>query len=220
MKCLTLTRDALVTGENALSYLKDIQTSNAVIITGGQSMEKTGVLKKATKYLEQQGAKVSIFSGIGKNPTTKMVLDGLEFVRKEQPDCILAIGGGSAIDAAKIILLFYDHPEVNFTNVFEMDLDALAMKTRFVAVPSTSGTASEVTKVSVITFEEEQFKKAIRTFHIFPNVAILDPTLPATLPAHIAAETGMDALTHALEAYINKNGDDFTDALADRKSVV
>lgn len=143
-----------------------------------------------------------------------MVLDGLAFVREQKPDCILAVGGGSSIDAAKVMLLFYEHPELNFDNVFSSDLDALEFRTRLVAVPSTSGTASEVTRVSVITFEQEHFKRAIRSIHIFPDVAILDPSLPATLPAHIAAETGMDALTHALEAYINKNGNDFTDALA------
>lgn len=214
MKKLTLTRDMLVTGESSLEYLKEIHTKKAVIVTGGTSMKRTGVLDKVAMLLESVGAAVSVYSGIGKNPTTKMVLDGLEFVRAEQPDCILAVGGGSSIDAAKIMLLFYEHPELNFDNVFTTDLDALTFHTQFIAIPSTSGTASEVTKVSVITFEEEQFKKAIRSYSIFPNVAILDPSLPATLPANIAAETGMDALTHALEAYVNKNGNDFTDALA------
>lgn len=214
MKTITFTKDALVTGENALEYLKTLKCKKAVIITGGQSMKKTGVLDKVTNILNQAGADVAIYSGIGKNPTTHMVLDGLEFVRKEQPDCLLAVGGGSSIDAAKVMLIFYEHPEVNFDNVFSTNLDELEFKTKFVAVPSTSGTASEVTKVSVITFEDEKFKRAIRSVNIFPNVAILDPSLPATLPAHIAAETGMDALTHALEAYINKNGNDFTDAMA------
>ena len=210
MKTITFTKDALVTGENALEYLKTLKCKKAVIITGGQSMKKTGVLDKVTNILNQAGADVAIYSGIGKNPTTHMVLDGLEFVRKEQPDCLLAVGGGSSIDAAKVMLIFYEHPEVNFDNVFSTNLDELEFKTKFVAVPSTSGTASEVTKVSVITFEDEKFKRAIRSVNIFPDVAILDPSLPATLPAHIAAETGMDALTHALEAYINKNGNDFT----------
>lgn len=214
MKKMNLTRDILVTGENALEYLKEIDTKRAVIITGGSSMKRTGVLDRVTGLLEGIGASVAIYSGVGKNPTTKMVLSGLAFVREQKPDCILAVGGGSSIDAAKVMLLFYEHPELNFDNVFSSDLDALEFHTRFIAIPSTSGTASEVTRVSVITFEEEHFKRAIRSINIFPNAAILDPSLPATLPAHIAAETGMDALTHALEAYINKNGNDFTDALA------
>ncbi len=214
MKKINLTRDILVTGENALEYLKEIDTKKAVIITGGSSMKRTGVLDRVTELLEETGASVSVYSGVGKNPTTAMVLDGLRFVRDQEPDCILAVGGGSSIDAAKVMLLFYEHPELNFENVFSKDLDTLEFHTKFIAIPSTSGTASEVTRVSVITFEEEHFKRAIRSINIFPNAAILDPSLPATLPAHIAAETGMDALTHALEAYINKNGNDFTDALA------
>lgn len=214
MKKVTLTRDMLVTGENALAYLKELTFQKAVIVTGGSSMKRTGVIDKVTDYLKENGAEVAVFSGIAKNPTKAQVLEGLEFINKEQPDVILAVGGGSAIDAAKVMLLFYDHPELNFENIFEKDLDALSMKTQFIAVPSTSGTASEVTKVSVITFEEKQFKMAIRSMNIFPNVAILDPSLPQTLPANVAAETGLDALTHALEAYINKSGNDFTDALA------
>ncbi|HOO27778.1 MAG TPA: iron-containing alcohol dehydrogenase [Lachnospiraceae bacterium] len=214
MKKLTLTRDMLVTGENSLDYLAEIKCKKAVIITGGQSMKKTGVLDKVTAIMEGNSVEVSIYSGVGKNPTTKMVLDGLDYVKQKQPDCILAVGGGSSIDAAKVMLIFYEHPEINFDNIFDVNLDELCFTTKFIAVPSTSGTASEVTKVSVITFEEEQFKRAIRTINIFPNIAILDPSLPVTLPSHIAAETGMDALTHALEAYINKNGNDFTDVLA------
>lgn len=216
MKQLTLTRDMLVTGKDALNYIGTIKTTKSVIVTGGNSMFSTGVIDKVKDILTANGTEVAVYSGIKKNPTTSQVLDGLSFINKEKPDCIFAVGGGSAIDAAKIMLLFYEFPDLNFDNVFERmgELDGLTVKTKFVAVPSTSGTASEVTKVSVITFEEEQFKKAIRTINIFPNVAILDPSLPATLPAHIAAETGMDALTHALESYINKNGNDFTDALA------
>lgn len=214
MKKLTLTRDMLVTGEGALEYLKEIPIRKAVVVTGGSSMKKTGVLDRVTKCITAGGGSVSIYSGIGKNPTTQMVLDGLAFIKKENPDTILAVGGGSSIDAAKVMLIFYEYPDINFENIFDTNLDDLEFHTKFIAVPSTSGTASEVTKVSVITFETEQFKKAIRSINLFPNVAILDPALPATLPANIAAETGMDALTHALEAYINKNGNDFTDALA------
>lgn len=214
MKKLTLTRDMLVTGENALDYLAEVKCKKAVIITGGQSMKRTGILAKVTRILEEKDAEVAIYSGVGKNPTTNMVLEGVEYVKEQNPDCILAVGGGSAIDAAKVMLIFYEHPEMNFDNIFDVNLDELCFTTKFIAIPSTSGTASEVTKVSVITYEEERFKKVIKTIHIFPNIAILDPLLPATLPAQIAAETGMDALTHAMEAYINKSGNDFTDVLA------
>lgn len=132
---------------------------------------------------------------------------------------VIVTGGKSmfqtgVIDAAKIMTLFYDFPELDFNNVFDHDLSGLTLKTQFVAVPSTSGTASEVTHVGVITYEEKEYKFAIRTEAIRPKVAILDPALPKSLPASVAAETGMDALTHALESYINKNGNDFTYALS------
>ena len=214
MKKLTLTNKMLVTGEGALSYIKEIPSKRAVIVTGGSSMKRTGVIDKVTGYLEEQGAEVFCYGGIQKNPTTIQVMEGLAFIKEKQPDTILAVGGGSSIDAAKVMLLFYDFPELNFDNVFKTDLDSLQKKTTFVAVPSTSGTASEVTKVSVITFPEIEFKYAVRSMNIFPDIAILDPSLPQTLPAKVAAETGMDALTHAIESYINKNGNDFTDALA------
>ncbi|MGN0328348.1 MAG: iron-containing alcohol dehydrogenase [Lachnospira sp.] len=216
MKQVTLTRDMLVTGEGALEYLGTIDYKKAVIVTGGSSMIRTGVIDKVKSIMEKNGGTVSVFSGIAKNPTKKQVLEGLEFLRKEQPDCLLAVGGGSSIDAAKVMLMFYDFPEFNFDNVIERmaELDNKVQKTKFIAIPSTSGTASEVTKVSVITYEDEEIKRPIRSINMFPNVAILDPSLPMTLPPKIAAETGMDALTHALESYINKNGSDFTDALA------
>lgn len=216
MKQVTLTRDMLVTGEGSLEYLSTISIKNAVIVTGGSSMIKTGVIDKVKGLIEANGGKVSVFSGIAKNPTTDQVIEGLNFIRNEKPDCIVAVGGGSAIDAAKVMLIFYDFPEYNFENVIERmgELEKFKAKTQFIAIPSTSGTASEVTKVSVITYAKDHIKRPIKTTNMFPNIAILDPSLPMTLPAKIAAETGMDALTHALESYINKNGSDFTDALA------
>lgn len=110
VKKLTLTRDMLVTGENALDYLAEIKCKKAVIITGGQSMKRTGILAKVTRILEEKDAEVAIYSGVGKNPTTNMVLEGVEYVKEQNPDCILAVGGGSAIDAAKVMLIFYEHP--------------------------------------------------------------------------------------------------------------
>lgn len=216
MKQVTLTRDMLVTGDGALGYLADVDFKKAVIVTGGSSMMRTGVIDKIKGLMEKDGRTVSVFSGIEKNPTTSQVMAGLSFIREEKPDCILAVGGGSSIDAAKVMLIFYDFPEYNFDNIIERmgELESLKTKTKFIAVPSTSGTASEVTKVSVITYENDQIKRPIRSINMFPNIAILDPSLPMTLPAKIAAETGMDALTHALESYINKNGSDFSYALA------
>ena len=214
MKKLVFTKDVLVAGEDALSYLKELGAKKAVIVTGGKSMFRTGVIDAAGRYLKESGCEVAVYSGISKNPTVAQAREGLACLRKEKPDTVIAIGGGSPIDAAKIMTLLYDFPELNFDNVLERDLSDLTLKTQFVAVPSTSGTASEVTHVGVITYEEKEYKFAIRTEAIRPKVAILDPALPKSLPASVAAETGMDALTHALEAYVNKSGNDFTYALA------
>ena len=214
MKKMVFTKTALVAGADALNYLGEVEFNKAVIVTGGSSMERTGVIGRIRNLMEQDGRTVSLYSGIGKNPTTTEVLAGADFLRQEGPDVILAVGGGSAIDAAKLMALLYEHPELNFENVFTTALENKKLKSIFIAIPSTSGTASEVTNVSVVTVEDRQLKLAVKTECIRPDIAILDGSLPLTLPDNIAAETGMDALTHALEAYVNKNGNDFTDALA------
>lgn len=214
MKKMVFTKSAFITGVDAINYLGSMEYKKAVIVTGGQSMVKTGVIDKVKKIMSKEACEIALFNGISKNPTTSQVDKGVAFFQEEKPDVVLAIGGGSAIDAAKVMLLLYEHPELNWDTLFSLSLDDKKLKTKLIAIPSTSGTASEVTQVSVITSEKQQFKLAVKTEHIRPDIAILDPSLPVTLPANIVAETGMDALTHALEAYINKNGNDFTDALA------
>ncbi len=214
MKEMVFTKTALVTGNDALNYLAKVEYKKAVIVTGGQSMIRTGVIDRVKEIMKKEGSEIVVYSGISKNPTTGQVNEGTEFLKRENPDVVMAIGGGSSIDAAKVMVLFYENENLNFDNVFQAPIADIRLKTNFIAIPSTSGTASEVTHVSVITLEEQEFKLAIKSEAIRPNIAILDGNLPFTLPSHIAAETGMDALTHALEAYINKNGNDFTDALA------
>lgn len=214
MKELVFTRKALVTGENALEYLKNIEYKKAVIVTGGSSMEKTGVIAKVKLFMKKTDAEISVYSGIQKNPTDKQIAEGVKFLKKEEPDVLIAVGGGSSIDAAKVMILLYEYPELSFETIFVESLEDKKLNTLFIAIPSTSGTASEVTHVSVVTMEEDAFKMACRSQHLRPDIAILDGSIPVSLPKNIAAETGMDALTHALEAYVNKSGDDFTNALA------
>lgn len=214
MNQLVLTKTALVTGNNALQYLEKVSYKKAVIVTGGSSMMKTGVIDKIKRLMKCEGSEIAVFAGIRKNPAKAQVLEGAAFLKAEKPDVVLAVGGGSAIDAAKIMVLFYEYPELSFENVFMESLEDKKLRTTLIAIPSTSGTASEVTHISVITIEDQEFKMAVKTENIRPDIAILDGGIPATLPSNIVAETGMDALTHALEAYINKGGNDFTDALA------
>lgn len=163
MKEMVFTKTALVSGDNALLYLKKINYKCAVIVTGGQSMVRTGVIDRITKIMKPNGSELYVYSGISKNPTTSQVDDGAIFMKEKNPDIVLAVGGGSAIDAAKVMILFYEHPELSFENIFTESIADIKLNTKFIAVPSTSGTASEVTQVSVITLEEQQFKMAIKT---------------------------------------------------------
>jgi alcohol dehydrogenase class IV len=214
MKALRFNGDVVVAGINSMEYLKEIKYGKAFIITGGQSMFKSGVIDKVKEYLGNDEEKISVYSGIGKNPTTEEVKKGVECIKKVEPDLVVAVGGGSPIDAAKIITLLYEYPELKVENLTNCVLPDKRYKTKFVAIPSTSGTASEVTHVSVLTYEDKNLKLGIKSPSLRPDVAILDGNIPMTLPYYIAAETGMDALTHAIEAYINTSNDDFTEVLA------
>lgn len=214
MKALRFNGDVLVTGVNSMEYLKKIKYSKAFIVTGGQSMFKSGVIDKVKEYLGNDEERIFVYSGIGKNPTTEEVKKGIESIKKFEPDLVVAVGGGSPIDAAKIIALIYEYPELDVETLTKGILPEKRYKTKFVAIPSTSGTASEVTNVSVLTYEDINLKLGIKSPSLRPDIAILDGNIPMTLPYNIAAETGMDALTHAIEAYINKTSDDFTEVLA------
>lgn len=214
MKQLRLTGTRLVTGPGSLANLDTLAFQKAMVITGSGSMFRSGVIDRITAMLQPKG-EVSVYSGIGANPTRAEVEEGLKEMRAVRPDLVIAVGGGSAIDATKAMLLFYEYPELNFDNVFGAKLPQTRKITTFVAIPSTSGTASEVTHVTVITFTDKKQKLAIKTEALRPDIAILDGEICMSLPAHIAAETGMDALTHAIECYTNRSKDTFTDLLAE-----
>lgn len=214
MKILKLQGGSIINGEGSLEYLRQVEYKKAMIITGSKSMFASGVIGKIEAYMKKPDTQIHIYGGIGKNPTKEEVYQALHQAREFKPDVVIAVGGGSPMDAAKAVVLFYEFPDLNFDNVFSTKLPEKREKVRFIAIPSTSGTASEVTHVTVITYPEEKVKRAIRSDCLRPDITILDGTIPQTLPPHIVAETGMDALTHALECYINKNGDEFTDALA------
>ena len=216
MRKLVLSEKGILTGEGSLLALKDLKYERALLVTGGSSMIKSGVIARAEKYLQMNGTETDLFSGVPKNPSIEDVLKGLVICRKFKPDVILAIGGGSAMDCAKAILLFYEFPYLNFENVLEFNKKGeipTERKTGLICVPSTSGTGSEVTRGTVITDPEKELKVPIMTDCLRPDLAILDPEITMTMPDHVAAETGMDALTHAIEAYTNHNLDDFDEGL-------
>lgn len=216
MRKLVLSGKGILTGEGSLLALKDLKYERALLVTGGSSMIKSGVIARAEKYLQMNGTETDLFSGVPKNPSIEDVLKGLVICRKFKPDVILAIGGGSAMDCAKAILLFYEFPYLNFENVLEFNKKGeipTERKTGLICVPSTSGTGSEVTRGTVITDPEKELKVPIMTDCLRPDLAILDPEITMTMPDHVAAETGMDALTHAIEAYTNHNLDDIDEGL-------
>ena len=205
----------VVFGEGSLSYLAELEGKRAMLVTGGSSMKKFGFLDEAKALLEKGGMAVEIIGGVEPNPSVDTVVSGAEAMRRFEPDWIVAIGGGSALDAAKVMWAFYEHPELKFEDIIEPgSMPKLRNKARFVAIPSTSGTASEITAFSVITDTKNHIKYPIVSYEMTPDVAILDPKLPEKMPAHITANTGMDVLAHALEAYVSTNATSYTDPIA------
>ncbi len=202
-------------GPNSLDYLGTLQGERAMLVTGGSSMKKFGFLDRAEKHLTQAGLSCKIIDGVEPNPSVKTVLRGKEEMLAFKPDWIIAIGGGSALDAAKIMWVFYEHPELNFKDIIDVfSIPKLRNKARFIAIPSTSGTASEITAFSVITDSEKKIKYPLVSPEIIPDIAIVDPEIPATMPPHITANTGMDVMAHAVEAFVSINASDYTDPLA------
>ena len=202
-------------GKGALEALKTLEGKRAIICVGGGSMKKFGFLDRAQKYLEEAGMKVTLFEGIEPDPSVDTVMKGAAVMQEFKPDWIVAIGGGSPIDAAKAMWIKYEYPETTFADMCKVfGLPKLRTKAKFCAVSSTSGTATEVTAFSIITDYQKGIKYPIADFQITPDVAIVDPDLAETMPKKLVAHTGMDALTHAIEAYVSTVHSDFTDAPA------
>ncbi|MCI8780036.1 MAG: iron-containing alcohol dehydrogenase [Lachnospiraceae bacterium] len=214
MARFTLPRD-LYHGKGALEALKGLQGKRAIICVGGGSMKRNGFLDKATAYLKEAGMEVELFEGIKPDPSVETVMRGAQVMAEFKPDWIVAMGGGSPIDAAKAMWIKYEYPETTFEDMCKVfGLPKLRTKAHFCAIPSTSGTATEVTAFSIITDYEKGIKYPIADFEITPDVAIVDPDLAETMPAKLVAHTGMDAMTHAIEAYVSTANCNYTDPLA------
>ena len=214
MARFTLPRD-IYHGKGALENLKNFTGERAIICVGGGSMKKYGFLDRAISYLQQAGMEVKVFDGIEPDPSVDTVMRGAEVMQQYQPDWIVAIGGGSPIDAAKAMWIKYEYPETTFEDMCKVfGLPKLRTKAHFCAVSSTSGTATEVTAFSVITDYQKGVKYPLADFEITPDVAIFDPELAMTMPKKLVAHTGMDALTHAVEAYVSTANCSYTDPLA------
>ena len=210
----TLPRD-IYHGENALEALKTFEGKKAFVCVGGGSMKRFGFLDRVVQYLQEAGMEVKLFEGIESDPSVDTVMKGAKEMQDFGPDWIVAIGGGSPIDAAKAMWIKYEHPDCTFEDMCKVfGIPALRRKARFCAISSTSGTATEVTAFSIITDYKKGIKYPIADFEITPDVAIVDSALAQTMPKKLVAHTGMDALTHAIEAYVSTANCDYTDPLA------
>ena len=204
----TLPRD-LYHGKDALESLKTLPGKKAIVVVGGGSMKRFGFLDKVEAYLKEAGMEVQLFEGVEPDPSVETVMKGAKAMQEFKPDWIVAVGGGSPIDAAKAMWVFYEYPDTKFEDLITpFSFPTLRTKAKFCAISSTSGTATEVTAFSVIT------DYALADFNITPDVAIVDPALAATMPKKLTAHTGMDAMTHAIEAYVSTLHCEYTDPLA------
>ncbi|MGT2845425.1 bifunctional acetaldehyde-CoA/alcohol dehydrogenase [Streptococcus hongkongensis] len=210
---------------DSIQYLQKARDVERVMIVTDHAMVELGFLNKIIEQLDQRRNKVvyQIFSDVEPDPDVSTVMKGTELMRTFKPDTIIALGGGSPMDAAKVMWLFYEQPEVDFRDLVQKFMDIrkrafkfpeLGKKTKFIAIPTTSGTGSEVTPFAVISDKKNNRKYPIADYSLTPTIAIVDPSLVMSVPGFIAADTGMDVLTHATEAYVSQMANDFTDGLA------
>lgn len=214
MSRFTLPRD-IYHGPGSLSEIAKLKGKKAFVVTGGGSMKRFGFLGKTLEFLREAGMETHVFEGVEPDPSVDTVHRGAEEMKIFCPDWIVAIGGGSPIDAAKAMWAFYEHPDISFESLCTpFSFPELRQKAHFCAIPSTSGSATEVTAFSVITDYEKGIKYPLADFNITPDVAVVDPDIAQTMPPKLAAHTGMDAFTHAVEAYVSTLHSEFTDPLA------
>ncbi len=216
MRPVKLAGEQLIWGQGSLSHLATLEGKKAVIVLGGHSMQKAGFVDKAVEYLHQAGMQTAIFEGVEPDPHLSTVKRGAQFMLEQNPDWIIGMGGGSTMDAAKCMWVFYEHPELERLEDFMRPnrVPPLRKKAKYCCIPSTSGTASEVSRSIVITDDETGAKVGIGDMEMMPDVAICDPLITSTMPRSITAQTGMDALTHAIEALTSTRAHFLSDVLA------
>ncbi len=214
MARFTIPRD-IYYGNDSIKQLAKLKGQRAFIVIGGHAMKRFGFLDRVREHLHAAGMKTAVFEDVEPDPSVETVLRGAAAMREYAPDWIVGLGGGSPIDAAKAMWVFYEYPDTDFEALtVPFAFPTLRQKARFIAIPSTSGTATEVTAFSVITDYEKGIKYPLADFNITPDIAIVDPSLAETMPKALVANTGMDALTHAVEAYVSTANSVFTDPLA------
>jgi len=216
MRPMKLAGSQLLFGDGCLAHLKTLPYRRAMIVTGGRSMQNNGILATVQAYLAEAGAVTEVFEGVEPDPSLETVLRGAAAMARFAPDLIVGLGGGSPMDAAKMMWVFYEAPHL--TTVQDVlaanPFPTLRKKAHFCCIPSTAGTASEVSRSVVITCEG--IKYGIGNMEMMPDIAICDPRVTVSMPPHITAETGMDAMTHALEALVSNRANYISETLCER----
>lgn len=220
MKTVKFGADKIITGSDSLSHLSTLgkEIHRALIIMGQGSLKRNGFLKKLQDVLAEGGIESDIFMGVEADPTFSTIMKGAEKAKAYQPDAIIGFGGGSAMDAAKVIWIYYENPELNTLESILLPnvIPKLGEKAKLICIPTTAGTGSEVTRVAVITDDEKHVKHAVvdLKLRMVPWLALLCPEFTVSMPPNVTAVSGMDAMTHAIESYVCVSANSFSEALS------
>jgi alcohol dehydrogenase class IV len=200
-------------GEDALEVLKDLEGKKAFVVTDNK-IRNLGYVDIVSNYLKEAGMAVRVFDEVESEPSIENVMEGAKRIMESAPDWIIGLGGGSCMDAAKAMWVLYERPDIKLKDISPIVELGLRKKARLVCIPTTSGTGSEASWAAVITDKKEHLKIELASREFYPDLSIVDPKLPVGVPKRVAADTGIDVLITAVEAYVNQWKNDFSDALA------
>lgn len=200
-------------GEEALEYLGDIE-GERVFIVCGKSVEKLGILKRVADVLKQAGLDVEVFNEVEPEPSIATVVNGSRKMASFGPDWIVAVGGGSSMDAAKAMWVLYERPDLAVEMINPFEKLGLRKKAKLICIPTTSGSGSEATWATVVTDAQLALKMELASRELVPDIVILDPRMPASMSPRLTAQSGLDVLAHAIETYVSDYRNDFSEALA------
>lgn len=216
MRPMKIAGDQLMFGQGCLAHLKTLKGKRAFIVSSRSALKRSGTIDIIKGYLKEAEIESEVYTNVEPDPSFSTVYEGSKKMLEFEPDWIITVGGGSAMDAAKAMWIYYEHPEL--TTLAEIVppnvIPKMRNKAKLVCIPSTSGSASEVSRSIVITDDKTGFKYGIGNMELMPDIAICDPSVTATMPSSLTANTGMDAMTHAVEAYVSNRANYLSDILA------
>lgn len=216
MRPMKIAGDQLMFGQGCLAHLKTLKGKRAFIVSSRSALKRSGTIDIIKGYLKEAGIESEVYTNVEPDPSFSTVYEGSKKMLEFEPDWIITVGGGSAMDAAKAMWIYYEHPELTtLAQIVPPNvIPKMRNKAKLVCIPSTSGSASEVSRSIVITDDKTGFKYGIGNMELMPDIAICDPSVTATMPSSLTANTGMDAMTHAVEAYVSNRANYLSDILA------